>query len=1354
MAKSSSKAGTPGGVVSLQSIIEQIASVTEGLEAVVDAVLASSHSVIMSIKVKAAKKRLKKSSDHITDLVHTVEECLNEIINSVDTQKLNVDIQTIVGDSNALSNLLAADPTNALKGINNKTGILGIVIGLMAIVNIIGDMNIPNPIKIRLQMLKLKKALNSVLGELPKIMEMIDENVSATDITGLQTAVIKIITIVGVVHSLSEVDTPNPIMIYLQMLKIKMMLDSVLCVLGELPQVILVIGENASVTDITGLQTAVTKIIAIIGIVQSLSDVDTPNPIKLFISMISLRLSLYVLTQAIGSINDGLNELMVVLDSAGFSGDNLDVLAKLDESLTLISLLFGVINDRLSDIKSPNPITIFFKIINLRMSLAILTSSVPHIANSLNTTQDALSNMNYDESKFAVIDDICSTVAAIARNLALIALITPLIAIAAPIAVFGVLIMGATLRAIVWSLGIIGSPASIHKANIVMRGVRRLLRRILHTIRYIAATIAMIAIIIVLCCLIGLMIPKVFGLFITGLLTIFVMMGILVGMLKIMAKLSGSAARASRAVLIRMLLVCAVMLVLALVLLVLAFISNMVNGHIMDIIIMMGLIIGVLFVMAGLMAVAGYVSPFIVAGTAAMAAIMVGILCIMLIVVLLWILTIVANYLDVPAVINAVHKVIDCVSAVVRALLEADFTGNSGEQDAGLIGNILGFIGGDLLKGIFMLFMKVVILFLALFALGIVLALVSLMLIIFDTYTKNKAKLLQTPKAVADIINICARVIQSVLNAKTGSKVGATDGMFLKLVGFVFGEDMVSIFKLLFKIVIVMLTIVVLAMIKFLCEELLWIKKFYDQNKSELAAVPQAIAEIVDVCGQVIQTVLDADTASKFKEGDGIFIALINFVNPELGTIVSLLFKIIIIALTMVVLAMLKCVMDELQWIYNAYNAMGGQAMAKNAVVMVENIIGAINSIITIISQTGKDPNGKPRSGLSKLLSWLGLDTLATIIDLLCAFAMIGLAMLALSVVMAAANMMKSCWDLYQSMGGASIGTNAYNMVKGLGAGINKVIQALADIQIKTPSNIELPWWVDAAAFIFGSWVEDVARLMCVADDLEEAVPLLTGVVGIARIMKKSELELKLAGMQMIIIKSNISKMMSNLKELVDVVNNTNIGDIDALDGNLQKIESTLVKISTRFNNLLGGKNDALLSEVIKKEATYAKVVADTDKLINRINGMDIAKVSALAKMFGNAAAFSNSINGNFDKLADVINEKIAPLIEGLTHAINEADKHIQESAKKAEEARQAAENAQRAAREARDTATANNPLSSIGSTLTNAIGKVTGDNKPGTTLGTTPAPKPNEKPAPKARKDETIGDYINRVGYLPVRIK
>jgi methyl-accepting chemotaxis protein len=261
-------------------------------------------------------------------------------------------------------------------------------------------------------------------------------------------------------------------------------------------------------------------------------------------------------------------------------------------------------------------------------------------------------------------------------------------------------------------------------------------------------------------------------------------------------------------------------------------------------------------------------------------------------------------------------------------------------------------------------------------------------------------------------------------------------------------------------------------------------------------------------------------------------------------------------------------------------------------------------------------------------------------------------------------------------------------------------------------------------------------------------------VVGIARIMKKSELELKLAGMQMVIIKSNISKMMSNLKELVDVVNNTDIGDIDALDGNLQKIESTLVKISTRFNNLLGGENDALLSEVIKKEATYAKVVADTDKLINRINGMDIAKVSALAKMFGNAAAFSNSINGNFDKLADVINEKIAPLIEGLTHAINEADKHIQESAKKAEEARQAAENAQRAAREARDTATANNPLSSIGSTLTNAIGKVAGDKKPGTTPGTTPTPKPNEKPAPKARKDETIGDYINRVGYLPVRIK
>ena len=111
-----------------------------------------------------------------------------------------------------------------------------------------------------------------------------------------------------------------------------------------------------------------------------------------------------------------------------------------------------------------------------------------------------------------------------------------------------------------------------------------------------------------------------------------------------------------------------------------------------------------------------------------------------------------------------------------------------------------------------------------------------------------------------------------------------------------------------------------------------------------------------------------------------------------------------------------------------------------------------------------------------------------------------------------------------------------------------------------------------------------------------------------------------------------------------------------------KKIQNNVSCIIETANSISSSIKDSI--SVDENVADFAQVVSDANELINNVNGLNIDKMKALANMFGNAAAFAKAINGNFDKLADAINEKLAPLIEDLKNAISDADKHAEERAK------------------------------------------------------------------------------------------
>lgn len=129
----------------------------------------------------------------------------------------------------------------------------------------------------------------------------------------------------------------------------------------------------------------------------------------------------------------------------------------------------------------------------------------------------------------------------------------------------------------------------------------------------------------------------------------------------------------------------------------------------------------------------------------------------------------------------------------------------------------------------------------------------------------------------------------------------------------------------------------------------------------------------------------------------------------------------------------------------------------------------------------------------------------------------------------------------------------------------------------------------------------------------------------------------------------------------------------------LNKYATAPTNLAQKLQNLVSGVTSAMAGLSISEDdqdnvASFAKnteavnnfgrIQVSMDKMVNKINGLNIDKMKTLAEMWGNAAAFAKTIDGNFDKLADVLQEKIAPLIQDLKTAIQDADKHVTERAK------------------------------------------------------------------------------------------
>ena len=118
-----------------------------------------------------------------------------------------------------------------------------------------------------------------------------------------------------------------------------------------------------------------------------------------------------------------------------------------------------------------------------------------------------------------------------------------------------------------------------------------------------------------------------------------------------------------------------------------------------------------------------------------------------------------------------------------------------------------------------------------------------------------------------------------------------------------------------------------------------------------------------------------------------------------------------------------------------------------------------------------------------------------------------------------------------------------------------------------------------------------------------------------------------------------------------------------------ENIIEALVDVQEDFNKIknLGDKTQYCLDlvnviDTLNKSFTNVneKKIGDTlkhyDKFLKRIDDTDLKKLETTTHLFGEMAKFSQSINGNFEQLAEVLNEKIAPILEELKESVGSVE--------------------------------------------------------------------------------------------------
>lgn len=320
------------------------------------------------------------------------------------------------------------------------------------------------------------------------------------------------------------------------------------------------------------------------------------------------------------------------------------------------------------------------------------------------------------------------------------------------------------------------------------------------------------------------------------------------------------------------------------------------------------------------------------------------------------------------------------------------------------------------------------------------------------------------------------------------------------------------------------------------------------------------------------------------------------------------------------------------------------KANIKNNVhVVISTAFDVINSIFGIDSS---DTENKPenRNWFSNLITYV-LGGLTNIIGMIMAIGFLALSIVSIGMILLLAGQLKILEKIELNYG--LVRTNIKNVIDCA----MSVISAIFETDKKTDDKPSDKNWIESAI----SWIGD--KVGGVFNGIKNITGMLMSVgflalsliaIGMVYVLAKqltyiSEIKFTPAD---VIKKINLITSTSNT--VIDLISGKNVTDNYA--EKIKKIHDNVSK-STGILKVLKSMVDTMnsMNHISDKDVeNNTKLVGNYVNLIEKTNTIKVENVKTMTDMFKAMSEFSNSINGNFDELAETLANKIAPLLAEL----------------------------------------------------------------------------------------------------------
>ena len=730
-----------------------------------------------------------------------------------------------------------------------------------------------------------------------------------------------------------------------------------------------------------------------------------------------------------------------------------------------------------------------------------------------------------------------------------------------------------------------------------------------------------------------------------------------------------------------------VVLLVGLMLLALVEIAQKASGSFMDLIEFLGTLMVVVGLMAGLGALLGScmaVVGVIIVGMAVMTLIMT------LLLVMAFELKILEELeLDKGKILTNVHIVIDTAFEIIKAVFDAAVEQGGSSKEEPWYKQILGFLGGAAMQ-MMSAILAVALLAITVVSVGLIL-LIALELRLLQELDLDPGKIVEN---VGIVIDTAKLVVNSIFGVPDVSSSPSDKSIFQSIMEWV-GGALLTVISAIFAVAFLTTMIIAICAILLIAAQLRLIQELdLDQKK-----IQENVRIVIETAQMVVSTIFAPDTKKANASDKGIFMSIIELIG---GPIVDVLMAVFALAYLSTMIVSIFFIL-LIAWQLKAL-----QEIDLDPVLIQENVRIVIETaqmvVSTIFDPGDRDNTPSEKSFIRTVLEFLGLDGIVTIIEAIMALAFLGLIFFSIYLIKCIAEQLKYIQDI--QLDAAKIQQNIRDIVGACHAVINAVF-APDNTKGKSADGIFrkiLKWCfpklmsiIDALMTVgfLAISMTAVGMLGEIAGHLTTLakLPSMRGidkkvreVVGAARTVISAVVGSG-GGLRQLARDHNAAKQAERLLNML----NSSVKKLGTMMEGLYKVadaDQAKLELAKENTVLVVGLVDSIVLEAkAKKEDIDVKLAQagrlqylvryfasvtpnqisnsqrfldNYGKFLDKVGGVDLEKLKTTENMFKNMANFSNSISGDFDKLADSLNEKIAPMLEKLQTLMEEVGKKVE----------------------------------------------------------------------------------------------